>query len=296
MNESRKKILVTGASGFIGKHLALALVAEGYEVASLARRPQSSPAGVAEFITDGSYSSIVSAIQSFHPQLVIHLATLYLPQHRPEDLDALVEGNISFGLKLLEAMVKTGLLQLINTGTMFQHYGNSVYSPINLYAAMKQAFEDLIQHYAESNQVKVIHLKISDSYGSNDTRVKVYSFLKRALETREKVEFSPGEQLVDPVHIDDVVAAYLLAVKNFSALTRDQPVSTFRISSENAVSLKTLSQIFEEVSGQSLNIAWGAKPYRVREVRSPYSRFEWVPGWKPKISLKQGIARLLSEN
>lgn len=293
MNANVERILITGSTGFIGKHLIETLSKDGQAIAVLSRKTGVHAQGIAEFKTDGSYASIEKAIQAFKPTKVIHLATLYLAQHRPEDLDALTEGNFSFGLKLLEAMSRNGVTDLINTGTMFQHFENEPYSPINLYAAMKQSFEDLVRHYVGSCGMKAIHLKISDSYGSNDTRVKVYGFLKRATETGERVEFSPGEQLVDPVHVDDVVRAYQIAIAQFKTLTAKEAEASFRISSGAPVSLKTLASLFETASGKKLNIAWGAKPYRDREVRKPYARFEWLPGWKPEISLKQGIERLL---
>lgn len=291
---SRQKILITGASGFIGRNLIHALVVEGHEIATLSRRRQASPKGATEFVVDGSYSSIENAILEFKPELVIHLATHYLAQHRAEDLDAMIDGNISFGVKLLEAMSRNGISALINTGTMFQHYANAEYNPINLYAAMKQAFEDLVRHYVAVSKLKVLHLKISDSYGSNDGRMKVYHFLKRATETGERIEFSPGEQLVDPVHVDDIIAAYTTAIQRFDQLVRDQKEATYRISSGTPVSLRQLAALFEEASGKKLDIAWGAKPYRDREVMEPNTRFDWIPGWKPKISLKEGIKRLLS--
>ena len=68
---------------------------------------------------------------------------------------------------------------------------------------------------------------------------------------------------------------------------------TYRVSSGEALSLRELSGLFQEVTGAVLPIRWGAHPYRLREVLSPWEGAVAVmPGWQPKVPLRLGLARL----
>jgi nucleoside-diphosphate-sugar epimerase len=132
--------LVTGATGFVGSRVARHLAAAGWKVCALVR-PESKldqlkGGGGAEqvetFVFDGLHASLVAKLQALKPDVVFHLASLYLAQHKPEDIPALVASNITFGTQLLEAMMAAGVKQLVNTGTGAQHYQNAAYSPFNL--------------------------------------------------------------------------------------------------------------------------------------------------------------------
>ena len=74
-----------------------------------------------------------------------------------------MSSNITFGTQLVEAMVANGCYQFVNTGTSWQHYENDEYNPVNLYAATKQAFEDILRYYVETSALRVITLtQVSD--------------------------------------------------------------------------------------------------------------------------------------
>jgi len=61
------------------------------------------------------------------------------------------------------------------------------------------------------------------------------------------------------------------------------------------MSLRKLAEVFEKVTNKKLNIKWGARPYREREVMIPLENGEVVPNWKPKVSLEEGIKKLFEE-
>ena len=75
---------------------------------------------------------------------IIHLASLYLASHRPDQVADLVNANILLGTSLLEAAKLAGVRWFLNTGTIWQNYQSpecsDEYHPVNLYAATKQAF------------------------------------------------------------------------------------------------------------------------------------------------------------
>ena len=162
-------------------------------------------------------------------------------------------------------MTLQGVTKLINTGTSWQHYENEDYNPVCLYAATKQAFEDMLKFYVEASELKVITLKLFDTYGPDDPRPKLFTLLRRVAEEQTELAMSPGEQLIDLVYIDDVIEGYLLAARRLM----DNSVSgmeDYAISSGKQISLKELVAIYGRTIGKQLPIKWGGRSYRTREV------------------------------
>lgn len=289
------RVLLTGATGFIGSQLAKRLVLEGHAV-SIIVRPTSQLdilqpilPRVNVHVYDGSYASLLRAMEASQPVAVLHLASLFLAQHKAEDVARLMEANLNFPTQLLEAMSHCGVRELINTGTSWQHYESQVYNPVNLYAATKQAFEALLAYYVEANCFKVITLKLFDTYGPGDTRPKLFSLLRRAVRTGETLRMSPGEQLLDLVYIDDVLDAYLQAITRLSSVRK---AACYAVSNPSRVSLQKLVQTYGELVRRPLHVEWGGLPYRPREVLEPWIDFERVPGWHARVVLADGIVRM----
>lgn len=296
MNEARQRIaLVTGATGFVGSHLTRRLVGEGWEVHILSRSgsrlSDSSEFGhVENHVHDGSTQSMVSCVAKAKPDVVFHLASLFLSQHETKDIELLIQSNVLFGNQLLEAMKANGITNFINTGTSWQHYNNEDYNPVCLYAATKQAFEAIMEYYVQACSFKAITLKLFDTYGPDDPRPKLFHLLKKAAISREPLDMSPGEQLIDLVHIDDVVEAYLIAAQRLleGKVSRHE---TYAVSSGNPIPLKELVQIYLAASGSVISVNWGARPYRFREVMSTWNRGAKLPGWSVNIGLENGMKK-----
>lgn len=289
------KLLLTGATGFIGSQLAHRLVAEGHELAILARPDSCLDVLKADLpyiqvlIYDGSYASMLRALEVARPSTVCHIASLFLAQHKPEDVARLIESNLNFPTQLLEAMHKVGAKQLINTGTSWQHFQNESYNPVNLYAATKQAFESLLAFYVEAQGFKAITLKLFDTYGPGDSRPKLFSMLRNAALSQEKLLMSPGEQMIDLVYIDDVIDAFTNAIHALSVQTTGH--MHFGVSSDRPLQLKNLVAVYEKVLNVKLSVEWGGRPYREREVMVPW-RAPSLPGWQALVALEDGLVRM----
>lgn len=124
-------------------------------------------------------------VHIFSPDAVIHLAALYVNQHKPADIFELANSNIVFGTHILEAMTKNGVAKFLNIGTRWQHLGNKRYNPANLYSATKEAFKAILMYY-ETRGLKHKTLEFGDTYGSGDTRKKIMELLITTCQKREK--------------------------------------------------------------------------------------------------------------
>ena len=285
--------LVTGATGFVGSHLARRLVQDGWQVHVMSRAGSRLPDAhefeqVTDHIHDGSTEGFVRCVAQAKPDVVFHLASLFLSQHATKDIDTLIQSNVLFGNQLLEAMRVNEVNFLINTGTSWQHNNNEDYNPVCLYAATKQAFEAILEYYIQACGIKAITLKLFDTYGPEDSRPKLFHLLNQAVRTGEPLDMSEGEQLIDLVHVDDVVEAYLIAAQRLldGKVTQHE---RYAVSSGQPLSLKKLVELYAAINGQALYVNWGARPYRHREVMVPWNRGIRLLGWYPSVGLTEGI-------
>ncbi len=301
MSKSKKVALITGATGYIGKHVSFLLQKEGWDVHAVVR--STSDISALEIFLQGQISchyyddksdDIINIIREVQPTVVFHLASLFLSQHTFTDIVPLIQSNIIFSTQLVEAMVQNGVYHLINTGTSWQHYNNEEYNPVCLYAATKQAFEDILKYYQDAKGLKVITLKLFDTYGPDDTRPKLFNLLNSIAKTGEKLEMSLGEQYIDLVYIDDVVRAFLLAA-NYIQENNYSVLGDYAVSSGQPVRLKVLVEKYEKILGEKINILWGGRAYRAREVMYTWNKGKKLLGWECKIDIEKGIKMMMKE-
>jgi nucleoside-diphosphate-sugar epimerase len=229
------------------------------------------------------------------PDAAIHLASLFRAEHRPEEIAPMVAGNVLFGAQLADALAAHGCTRLINTGTAWQYYEGRDYDPVCLYAATKQAFEAMLAFYVNARGLSVVTLELFDTYGPDDPRGKLVSALFGAARNGRHLDLSPGEQKIDLVHVADVVGAYRAALQHL--FDEGAPATgTFMVSSGEPVSLRELVALVEEASGSRIDARWGKRPYRDREVMTPWSGGRTLPGWRPRIGLREGLKELAAAN
>ena len=122
-----QRVLVTGATGFIGARLTQSLLADGVEVAIIARPgssfdqlgPTSNKVGVLRH--DGSTAQLSGFVEKFSPEIVFHLAANFVGVHDSDDVAPLVADNVGFTAQICQAMVAAGTNCLVAAGTVWQH-------------------------------------------------------------------------------------------------------------------------------------------------------------------------------
>lgn len=289
------KILITGGTGFIGKHLINKLLDNQHQVFCTINKNKNIPWEKVETINFDNHTTteIVTFLKEKKIEGVIHLASLFLSSHNTEDVGNLIDSNVRFSSVLLDCAATAKVKWFINTGTFFQHYNNAEYSPVNLYAATKQAFQVISQYYVETEAIKFITIKLSDTYGPGDTRSKVFNLWDNIANSGEILEMSEGEQIIDITYIDDVINFFITAVhllnQNSSIINNG---NSFAIRSKERYTLKQLAEIFQSVKKKKINILWGKRPYRLREVMVPWNKGIVIPSWEPSIKLQEGLKKM----
>ena len=293
-----RAVIVTGATGYIGRNLVEKMTALGWYVHAITRPTSDQSAlvtrnsAVTSHIYDGTYASLENIFAVANADTVFHTAAQASYAHSPAVLEPMLDANLKFGSYLLEAMHNTGIRNFINTGTYWQHFAGESYNPVCLYAAQKQAFEAIIDYYVKALNFNAITLKLFDVYGPGDTRPKLFNLFKKAVDTGIPLDMSPGEQLVDFIYIDDVIDAYIKAAEYINHFRAPQH-EIFFVGTGQPDSLKNIAELYTAISGKPVPINWGKRAYREREVMCPW-RGKTLPGWQPKINIETGIRRLLT--
>lgn len=290
------KALITGATGFVGAHVARRLVHAGWSVDAVTRASsdwrRAAPllSSVRRLDYDGSAAGLSRLVARSRPDIAVHLASYFVAEHKTEDVDRLVASNILFGAQLLEALASAGTPALVHAGTAWQDFGAHGRAA-NLYAATKLAFRSLVDWYRDVGALRSVELDIFDTYGPGDWRPKLMRVLRRA-ETGP-VAMSPGRQRLHLVHVDDVAEAFRLAISRARGL-RPGAAEIFALPSPRALTLREIARAYEKAASRELSIAWGERPYRNREVMRPWPGTRTLPGWRPSVPLERGLREVLS--
>src|SRR5271165_7197821 len=171
--------LVTGSSGFLGSCLVRQLVDAGWITTALLRSDSKldtlEAVGVVAKVTiarmgrqfEGLRDILVRAL----PDVVLHTAAISWSGQSARDIQNLIEANVLFPSLLLAYMRDAGCNALVNAGTSWQNCAGARFSPLNIYAASKQAFEDVIEGFCLGG-LRAATLRLFDTYGPRDSRNK----------------------------------------------------------------------------------------------------------------------------
>lgn len=293
-----KRIVLTGATGFAGGEVARQAVAAGIEVIAPAR-----PSPQCEMLAAAlpqlhlvpiqpGLTALRDRIEGQPPDAVIHLAASYLPVTAASAADRMIEANIGFGTALLELLRPTPCRVFVAAGSYWQHAGGTGdYVPNGLYAATKQAFGDILTHYALCFGFRTMVLKVADSYGPDDKRGRLISQLVECHRSGRVIDLSPGEQELDLIHVRDLAAGFLAAARGLwdGTLT---PSQDWALRGGHPRRLRDIVALMEGIAGAPLGVRFGGRDYQPGTVMRLW-RQPLLPGWQPGVALQDGLRNLL---
>ena len=298
--EIKKNILITGATSFIGKHLIKRLTNLGeYEITALVRDSSDldilsdSIKKISLHQYNSDFASIDALFQKTSFDCVFHLAASSSYYCKGNEISSMIDSNIRLGTFVLEAMKQHNCKSLINTSTYWQHY-KSYNQPNCLYAVTKKAFEDIIELYCMDGGIKAISLTLHDVYGYDDHRGKLFNTLIKNKDSEKVFDLTKGEQKLYMVFIDDVIDAYIEAlrlIKNDRKSNKNHAI--YGVYGKEKFSLRESIEIIEEVIDGKLNINWGAKDYNKFQIMEPRIENK-LENWEAQVSLQEGIKIILN--
>ena len=291
-----KTILLTGATGFLGSHLLERLLDFGYKVIIL-KRSFSNTSRIEHLIDivkvyDVDMVPVEKAFEEQDIDTVIHTATNY--GRNSEAVSQIVDDNLVFSLKVLEAAATFGVSAFFNTDTLqTRHLSN--------YTLSKKQFVEWLNVFSDSKRIKVVNLKLEHMYGPGDDAKKfVVWLMEQMLSDNNAIDLTKGEQKRDFVYIDDIVNAYLLLLQQVESLPC---MVEFDVGTGTQVTIRDfvlkLKDSIESRTGKSITprLNFGTVPYRDGEVMEVVEHVKplFDIGWKPKMELSKGIDMLVDE-
>lgn len=296
---SMKTILITGATGFIGTNIIRSLVLdENYLLIILVRK--NSDLSKLTPLTNRSKFIFAedlmhdNSISNYKIDVVIHLATYYINNHIANQVEELIESNITLGINILETFKFNPEMIFFNFTSSSIFANSDSYFPQTLYSASKKAFSDILEFYKNKLNFYYIELIIYDTYGKGDSRNKLLSLLLNVLQNNDLLELSPGDQRLRLLHVDDLVEAVSLLINNKADLSRSI-VNIFTLGPKETHSLREIVGLIEKICQKKINVKFGARDYRQNEIMLPYPIKKYPRGWKPKITLPIGLKEIIDE-
>ncbi len=292
-----RSAIVSGISGHLGQELARQLGVAGVELHGLTRQPvvagQFGAGGARLHRLDGRTETLTALLEAVRPDVIFHVASEYRREHRSADVIPLVEANVLFGAQLLEGMRLCGCRRLITASTYFQHFGTDDYRALNLYAATKQAFEDLLAYYVDAFDFSAACLTLYEVYSEHDTRTKLMTLLATAASAGAPVNLPDEEFWIDLVHVEDAAAAFVHVARLLEeGALGERSLSRYSVCSGRDLSSTELVDLFERIGARKLSLRRGGFSQPARRMDRPW-RGAPVPRWKPVVRIEDGIARML---
>lgn len=270
INLSRKKVLVTGGNGYLGRKLIDRSILEEAKVFSLDLHDTSLNEKVSYFKVDlRNKNKLIRIIQKIKPSIIYHLAASLDRTRDFTNTERIFEINLFGTINLLNALKEINYEKLIFTSTSEVYGGTKAkppfkeednFVPASPYSLSKYYAEMAIRSFSELYHKKFIILRLFNFYGEGMSSQFFLPQLIEKLTNGENFNMTMGEQIRDFIHIDDVLRAMLLAT-DINVYNE-----VFNVCNGTGISIRDLALKIKEILKSNSQINFGAIPYRKNEV------------------------------
>jgi UDP-glucose 4-epimerase len=300
-----KRIIITGATGFVGSNLTRRLLRDGHEIHLLVRRDHQSwrieglsPQVHIHETNLTSKDELAGVIAEIKPEWIFHLA-VYGAYSWQTDLHQMVQTNIVGTMNLLDACLKTGFDSFVNTGTSSE-YGYKDHPPLeteclepnSCYAVTKASATIYCRYIAQTRGVSVSTLRLYSTYGPFEDPGRLIPTLAVKGLSGELPPLVSSEIAHDFVFVDDVVDAYLLATTN-----NDQEYGAiYNVGTGKQISIGEIVSFVQKILQINTEPVWGSMPDREWDTKTwvaDSQKLQTELGWKPKYTFEQGFRQMI---
>lgn len=303
MQKGHKRILITGASGFVGANLARRLLRDGHEVHLLLRPGHKRwrlvelmPAVTSHEVQLTDRRALDRLIRQVKPQWIFHLATYGAYPHQT-NLETMVATNVLGTLHLVESALAAGFEAFVNAGSSSE-YGcqnkppseRDRIEPNSAYAVTKAAATLYCRQAARRTQAHLLTLRLYSAYGPYEEPTRLIpTLIRKGLNNQLPPLVSP-DIARDFIYIDDVVDAFVMAAQRQNL----EPGAVYNAGTGRQLTIRDVVRIARRVMHITTKARWTSMPDRAWDTTA------WVAdnrqmrkclGWTPRIDFETGFSR-----
>lgn len=314
-----KKILVTGAAGFIGYHVSKRLNDEGFQVVGLdnlntyydiqLKKDRLALLNTCEnirFIQEDlvEKEKLFTLFQQEQFDQIIHLAAQAGVRYSIDNPQAYIDSNLIGFFNLLDACRHNPVKHLIYASSSSVYGGNTqlpfsvddrVDHPLSLYAATKKSNELMAHCYAHLYQIPMTGLRFFTVYGPyGRPDMAMYKFTKAVFEGTPIHLYNHGKHLRDFTYIDDIVES-IVRLMSYAPNETEKFYQIYNIGNGNPVALMEYVQLIEKYVGKKANIEfYPAQPGDMENTHADVSALYERIHFKPQVLLDEGVQRYVA--
>jgi dTDP-glucose 4,6-dehydratase len=307
-----KKVLVTGASGFIGSHLTERLLKEGADVSAFLKHNSSNNLGMLSELQDNkeiqvyrgdlkNHDSVRKAVSG--KEVIFHLGALISIPHSYTDPREYAETNVIGTLNILQAAREEGIERTVLTSTS-EVYGTAIYTPINEehplqaqspYSASKISADKFAESFNLSYGLPVSIMRPFNTYGPRQSmRAIIPTIIFQAL-TQEYIKLGNLSPKRDFTYVSDTVDGFIKIAESDSDKIIGKATN---VGSGETISIGEITFLIEELIGKKLRIESDSDKIRpktseVGVLLCDNSKARELIGWRPQVPLKSGLERTI---
>jgi dolichol-phosphate mannosyltransferase len=303
----RRRVLVTGGTGFVGANLVRRLLADGHAVHLLVR-PGRATAWRLEGVRDDvvlhrasldDRAAVERAVRRVKPEWVFHLAA-HGAYSWETDLDRILATNVLGTVNLVRACLRTGFAALVNAGSSSE-YGfkrrapgeRAWVEPNSHYAVAKVAATHFCRLTAQRERVKIATLRLYSVYGPwEDPGRLMPALIVHGLAGRLPPLVDPRVAR-DYVYADDVSEAFVRA----AAKPHPEPGPVFNVGSGTQTTIRRVVDVARRVLAIAEKPRWGTMPNRQWDTATWVSDSRAIRralGWKPRYDVERGFRQMVA--
>jgi nucleoside-diphosphate-sugar epimerase len=293
------KILLTGATGFIGSYIGAAAVDAGEALVCLKRstsdlRRCSPFSSKAEFID--LETNWKEAVAGRSPDVVIHTAWAGVTAAERDD-EGVQARNVKFFAELLEVARAAGVKRFVTLGSVAE-YGqingrvdeSHPCQPVSAYGRAKLECLRLLQEFSAHTGIGYAWIRLFSTYGPGEGEQWFMPSILKQMRAGQSPKLTACEQRYDYLHVRDIARGVVAAARSGAD-------GIFNLGSNGSVALKEIVLMLKKFSGSAAEPQFGALPYRPNQsmrMEGDSAKFYATFGFAPRITLEQGLRELAS--
>ena len=293
----KKKILITGSSGFIGYIFLKDALNKNYYVTDILRTKNKKNKKLIKLKKKfpKSYNSIFFSKKNIIKKklknkkfdLMVNFATLYKNSHSNSEIPKFIDSNIIFPSIVLDSTFNN-IKKFINFGTMMQHLDGKNHTPKNFYASTKSSFEMILNYFVQKNKkLKFFNLKLYESFFENDHRHKLIPTLFKNFKNNKVTIINSKNLELNIIHADDILKGI------YTIINHNIKSGTYSLKSQKNIKIKNLIQSINNNSKKKLKV----KFLQNNPIKPQKNFLKILPKWKADITIEYKIKKIfLNEN